>query len=180
MSPSSPSGSTPASEAPSTGGSATPGVSETSTEGLVEVPELPEGILTFQRDGQDLIVRVGAVAGDPRTTSAASSIVDQLRGAGVRAQVVTLPNSELYGSALTNQRVDLVVGWSGLGVPPASSLASQVDCNQPKPGTEPSPATPPTPTSIAPSGGDPGDSYASNVSGLCDPRLIELARTALS
>lgn len=180
VSPSSPSGSTPASEAPSAGGSATPGVSETPNEGLVEVPELPEGILPFQRDGQDLIVRVGAVAGDPRTTSAASSIVDQLRGAGVRAQVVTLPNSELYGSALTNQRVDLVVGWSGLGVPPASSLASQVDCNQPKPGTEPSPATPPTPTSIAPSGGDPGDSYASNVSGLCDPRLIELARTALS
>ena len=91
-----------------------------------------------------------------------------------------MPNSELYGSALTQKRVDLVVGWTGLGVPPAASLASQVDCNQPKPSTEPSPATPPTPTSIAPSGGDVGDSYASNVSGLCDPTLIELARDAMA
>ncbi|WP_439029493.1 ABC transporter substrate-binding protein [Gordonia terrae] len=180
-SPTSGESSSPVVPAPSASGeSTTPGPSETPVEGLAEVPDLPEGILPFQKDGQDLILRVGAVAGDPRTISAASSIVDQLRGAGVRAQVVTLPNGELYGSALTNRRVDLVVGWTGLGVPAAASLASQVDCNQPKPGTEPSPATPPTPTSIAPSGGDPGDSYASNISGLCDPRLIDLARTALS
>ncbi|WP_312028790.1 ABC transporter family substrate-binding protein [Gordonia paraffinivorans] len=148
--------------------------------GEAQVPELPEGIAPLQKDGRDLIVRVGAVAGDPRATSAAASIVDQLRNAGVRSQVVTLPNSELYGSALTKGRVDLVVGWTGLGVPPAASLASQVDCDQPKASTEPSPITPPTPTSLAPSGGDAGDSYASNISGLCDPRLIDLARTALS
>ncbi|MEO9327297.1 ABC transporter family substrate-binding protein [Gordonia aurantiaca] len=157
---------------------------ETSTPapaaGETPVPELPEGVQPFEKDGQDLIVRVGAVAGDPRATSAAASVVDQLRSGGIRAQVVTMPNSELYGSALTKKRVDLVVGWTGLGVPPAASLASQVDCNQPKPGTEPSPITPPTPTSLAPNGGDADDNYASNISGLCDPRLIELARTALS
>ncbi|MCR5976943.1 ABC transporter family substrate-binding protein [Gordonia jinghuaiqii] len=174
-----PSSSASSSPAPSAAGSSS-GPSQTPVPGAVEVPELPEGLLPVQKDGQDLIVRVGAVAGDPRATSAAASIVDQLRGAGVRAQVVTMPNGELYGSALTTKRVDLVVGWNGLGVPPAASLASQVDCNQPKPGTEPSPATPPTPTSVAPGGTDAGDSYASNVSGLCDPRLIELARTALS
>ncbi|WP_279106470.1 ABC transporter family substrate-binding protein [Gordonia paraffinivorans] len=166
-------------------GSTAPGQSGSSSTpapapGEAQVPELPEGIAPLQKDGRDLIVRVGAVAGDPRATSAAASIVDQLRNAGVRSQVVTLPNSELYGSALTKGRVDLVVGWTGLGVPPAASLASQVDCDQPKASTEPSPITPPTPTSLAPSGGDAGDSYASNTSGLCDPRLIDLARTALS
>ncbi len=176
-----PSTGAPASESPSASGSSTPSTpAATPTPGAVEVAKLPEGVLPFQKEGQDLLVRVGAVAGDPRATSAAASVVDQLRGAGIRAQVVTMPNSELYGSALTQKRVDLVVGWTGLGVPPAASLASQVDCNQPKPSTEPSPATPPTPTSIAPSGGDVGDSYASNISGLCDPTLIELARNAMS
>ena len=125
-------------------------------------------------------MRVGAVSGDPRSTAAAASIVDQLRGAGIRGQVLTMPNSELYGTALTRQRVDVVVGWNGLGVPPAASLASQVDCDQPKPGTEPSLSTPPTPTSVAPSDADADNSYASNISGLCDARLIELARQALS
>ncbi|NED67240.1 ABC transporter family substrate-binding protein, partial [Streptomyces sp. SID10244] len=111
---------------------------------------LPEGVAPYRKDGQDLAVRVGAISGDPRSTSAAANIVDQLRGQGVRASVVALPNNELYGVALTNARVDLVVGWTGLGVPPAASLASQVDCDQPKPGTAPSLSTPPTPTSVAP------------------------------
>ncbi len=148
----------------------------------VEVKPLPTGVVPYQKDGQDLIVRVGAISGDPRSTSAASNIVDQLRGQGVRAVVVALPNNELYGVALTNSRVDLVVGWTGLGVPPAAALASQVDCDQPKPGTAPSIATPPTPTSVAPgqTGAESDDSYASNVSGICDPQLIGLAREALS
>lgn len=145
-----------------------------------EIRPLPAGIAPYQKDGRDLVVRVGAVSGDPRSTAAAASIVDQLRGAGIRGQVLTMPNSELYGTALTRQRVDVVVGWNGLGVPPAASLASQVDCDQPKPGTEPSLSTPPTPTSVAPSDADADNSYASNISGLCDARLIELARQALS
>uniref|UniRef100_UPI003D8CB2D9 ABC transporter family substrate-binding protein n=1 Tax=Gordonia sp. B7-2 TaxID=3420932 RepID=UPI003D8CB2D9 len=145
-----------------------------------DVRPLPVGVAPYQKDGRDLVVRIGAVSGDPRSTSAAASIVDQLRGAGIRSQVLTMPNSELYGAALTRQRVDLVVGWSGLGVPPAASLASQVDCDQPKPGTEPSLSTPPTPTSVAPSDTDADNSYTSNISGLCDARLIGLAREALS
>ncbi|MDL9935683.1 ABC transporter family substrate-binding protein [Gordonia sp. ABSL1-1] len=144
------------------------------------VPTLPVGVAPLQRNGADLAVRVGAVSGDVRATSAAAAIVDQLRAGGIRAQVVTMPNSELYGAALTRQKVDVIVGWSGLGVPPAASLASQVDCDQPKPGTEPSLSTPPTPTSVAPSDSDAATSYASNISGLCDARLIELARRALS
>lgn len=171
--------STPSETTPS---ESNPAESTPSGASTTAVPDLPEGIAPYQRDGQDLAVRVGSISGDPRSTSAASNIVDQLRSAGVRAVVVPLPNSDLYGVALTESRVDLVVGWMGLGAPPAATLASQVDCDQPKPGTAPSLSTPPTPTSVAPSQDAAGaDSvYASNVSGVCDPALIDLSRRALS
>ncbi|AZG48737.1 ABC transporter family substrate-binding protein [Gordonia insulae] len=156
--------------------------SSTAGDGGVATAPLPAGVTPYRKDGETLTVRVGAISGDPRSTSAAANIVDQLRGQGVQAAVVALPNSELYGVALTNARVDLVVGWTGLGVPPAAALASQVDCDQPKPGTAPSLSTPPTPTSVAPgqTGATAADSYASNISGVCDPALIGLARGALS
>lgn len=162
--------------------SSSPSAASPDDDTLAKVPELPKDIAPYQRDGQDLTVRVGAISGDPRSTSAAANIVDQLRGQGVRSVVVAMPNSELYGVALTNARVDMVVGWTGLGVPPAAALASQVDCDRPKPSTAPSLSTPPTPTSVAPgqNGLDSDDSYASNVSGVCDPALIDLARSALS
>ncbi|MGW5523396.1 ABC transporter family substrate-binding protein [Gordonia sp. NPDC003950] len=180
-----------ASSAPTSGSASTTAPSSPADESAPEssepsstttIPAVPESVAPYQRDGQDLVVRVGSISGDPRSTSAASNIVDQLRANGVRAVVVPLPNSDLYGVALTESRVDLVVGWTGLGVPPAAALASQVDCDQPKPGTEPSLSTPPTPTSVAPSQDASGaDSvYASNISGVCDPALIDLARAALS
>ncbi|MGV9713556.1 ABC transporter family substrate-binding protein [Gordonia sp. NPDC003424] len=171
----SPSGSAAAS---STDASTADGTASETTE----IKPLPAGVDPYRNGTGDLTVRVGAISGDPRSTSAASNIVDQLRGQGVRAGVVALPNSDLYGAALTNARVDLVVGWTGLGETPAAGLASQVDCDQPKPGTAPSLSTPPTPTSVAPgqTGTSADDSYASNISGVCDPQLIGLARTALS
>ena len=144
---------------------------------------VPDGVAGFAKDGRDLAVRVGAISGDARSTAAAANIVDQLRNAGVRAAVVSLPNNELYGVALTESRVDMAVGWTGLGVPPAAALASQVDCDQPKPGTAPSLSTPPTPTSDAPDQQQQSstqDGYASNPSGVCDNVLIGLARDALS
>lgn len=161
--------------------SAAPSSSPDSAEAS-DIKAPPADIDPYRNDDGDLTVRVGAISGDPRSTSAASNIVDQLRGHGVRAGVVALPNSDLYGVALTNSRVDLVVGWTGLGARPADQLASQVDCDQPKPGTAPSLSTPPTPTSIAPgqTGTSADDSYASNISGVCDPQLIGLARSALS
>lgn len=146
------------------------------------IAPVPEGVEPYRRDGDDLVVRVGAVSGDPRAQAAAANVVDQLRSAGIRAGVVSMRNNELYGVALTESRVDLIVGWTGLGVPPAAALASQVDCDQPKPGTAPSLSTPPTPTSVAPrqTAGDSDSVYASNISGLCDPALVSLARQALS
>ncbi len=187
--PDSPGSSTP-SAVPSAGQSGSPSSAATTTTPTpepttvdgTEVKPLPAGVAPYQKDGKDLVVRVGAVSGDPRASAAAANVADQLRGQGVRAVVVTLPNNELYGSALTSSRVDLIVGWTGLGVPPAASLASQVDCDQPKPGTAPSVATPPTPTSTAPgqTQATTDDSYISNISGICDQQLITLARQALS
>ncbi|QUD84364.1 ABC transporter family substrate-binding protein [Gordonia polyisoprenivorans] len=177
----SPSGSVGPSSSASPSSSSAPS-SSTPTAAAPSVAPVPDGVIPYEKDGQDLTVRVGAISGDPRSTSAAANIVDQLRSAGVRAGVVSLPNSDLYGVALTDSRVDLVVGWTGLGVPPAAALASQVDCDQPKPGTAPSLSTPPTPTSVAPSQDASGATtvYASNISGVCDPALISLARDALS
>lgn len=167
------------SSSPSDSPTSTPGPSDAD---LIDVAPVPAGVGQWELDGKPLVVRVGAVSSDPRSTSAAASIVDQLRRAGVRAKVVALPNSELYGVALTNSRVELVVGWTGLGIPPATALASQVDCDKPKARTAPSLSTPPTPTSVAPgqSADDDDANFASNVSGLCDATLIDLARRAVS
>ncbi|NNG96324.1 ABC transporter family substrate-binding protein [Gordonia araii] len=134
---------------------------------------VPPEVAPIVKDGKPLQVRVGAVVTDPRTIAAAAAAVDQLREAGVRASVVKLSNSELYGSALTGSRVDLVVGWTDGSVAPATGLASLVDCDQPKKETEEGdpnagqPATKPT-------------SFTSNISGLCDAALIDLARQAVS
>lgn len=168
-----------ASTGPSSGASSSAPATEDPASTMSPVPD---GVAGFEKDGHDLAVRVGAISGDPRSTAAAANIVDQLRNAGVRAAVVSLPNNELYGVALTDSRVDMAVGWTGLGVPPAAALASQVDCDQPKPGTAPSLSTPPTPTSDAPDQQETStqDVYASNPSGVCDPVLIGLARDALS
>ena len=126
------------------------------------------GVGPVVKDGKPLVVRVGAVATDPRAVAAAAAITDQLRRSGVEASVVRLPNSELYSSALTGSRVDLVVGWSDGGIAPATALASLVDCDQPKTGE---PEKKPQPG---------GNEFISNISGLCDAELIALARRALS
>ena len=173
----------PSSGAPSSSTAPVSPSSSTPPDPASTMSPVPDGVAGFSKDGRDLAVRVGAISGDARSTAAAANIVDQLRNAGVRAAVVSLPNNELYGVALTESRVDMAVGWTGLGVPPAAALASQVDCDQPKPGTAPSLSTPPTPTSDAPDQQQQTstqDVYASNPSGVCDNVLIGLARDALS
>ena len=165
-----------------------------------DVPGLPAGIAPIQKDGQDLTVRIGATNTDERTMSAAETMADQLRSRGVRASVVGMSNTELYGQALTSGRVDLVVGWTGVGGSPAVQFASQVACQAPPKGTEAGahtvePETDQTPDgtalpTTAPTTGSPSttrpersvaadDSYTGNVSGLCDPQLMELAAEAM-
>ncbi|GEE03746.1 putative lipoprotein LpqW [Gordonia spumicola] len=176
----------------------TPGTSESPTPSTPtltpsDVPALPYGVAPYTRDGEDLVVRIGAVNTDESVMSAAETMADQLRAAGVRASVQGMSNTELYGSALRNARVDLVVGWTGLGADPATSLASQVGCAAPKAGTEAGahksdddptvdqsvlPTEPAaTSTTQAPAS---DDTYTGNVSGLCDPTLMDLAVQAMS
>lgn len=166
-----------------------------------DVPGLPYGVAPIQHDGTDLVVRIGATNTDPSTMSAAETMVDQLRSKGVRASVVGMSNTELYGQALTSGRVDLIVGWTGVGGSPAIEFASQVACQAPPKGTEagahtvepgndqPSDETVlPTPTSTAgvttsttaPDKNVSADaSYTGNISGLCDQQLMALAATAV-
>ncbi|WP_336789852.1 ABC transporter family substrate-binding protein [Gordonia malaquae] len=175
--------------------SAVPSTSPTLVPG--DVPGLPYGVAPYTRDGQDLVVRIGAVNSDESVMSAAETMADQLRAAGVRASVQGMSNTELYGAALRNARVDLVVGWTGLGADPATSLASQVGCAAPKAGTEagahksdddedpaadasvlPTPSG--APTSTTPAAGSSDDTYTGNISGLCDQTLMDLAVEAMS
>ncbi|GAB07520.1 ABC-type transport system substrate-binding protein [Gordonia amarae] len=200
--------------APSSGDPASPsGASPSGTAGSTErddsdMASVPVGVAPFQKDGRDLTIRVGAISGDPRATSAAANIVDQLRAMGIRAGTRLLSGNELYGPALTKSEVDLVVGWMAVGVPPAAAFASQVDCGPPKSGSAetssssasasasnsaapassgaptPGPSTSAPSSSVPSSSGAPGGNadsdYISNTSGLCDDELIRLAREVLS
>ncbi|MGO3327870.1 MAG: ABC transporter family substrate-binding protein, partial [Gordonia sp. (in: high G+C Gram-positive bacteria)] len=169
--------------------------SSTTTPAPSDVPGLPSGVAPVAKDGKDLVVRIGAVNSDERAMSAAETTADQLRASGVRAVVQGMSNTELYGSALINARVDLVVGWTGMGGDPATSLASQVGCEPPTAGTEAGahsdapddegdadesvlPTTPSRSTSQTPPSDD--STYTGNVSGLCDPELMSLATDAMS
>ncbi|WP_026918339.1 ABC transporter family substrate-binding protein [Gordonia shandongensis] len=177
--------------------SSTPPSSSTPTP--ADVPGVPFDVAPIRNGDGDLVVRIGATNTDQRTMSAAETMVDQLRSNGVRASVVGMSNTELYGQALTAGRVDLVVGWTGVGGSPATRLASQVACQAPPRGTEagahtvepgdekPSDetvlptSTPTTSVSKRPQTRvSADDSYTGNISGLCDPRLIELADSALT
>ncbi|MBJ7289045.1 MAG: ABC transporter family substrate-binding protein [Williamsia sp.] len=177
-----------ASAAPTTTTSTTDGGSSTATT-------LPQGVVPLQRGGTTLAVRIGVVAGDVRTRAAADSLSDQLRGSGILAEVRALPAPELYGTALTDPGVDIVVGWQSAGVSPATRLASNTECDVPRSGATASTSATPTPsgavpTTVAPSASPTttpdqssatGDErYASNVSGLCDRTLGDLATRALS
>ncbi|MFT4089038.1 MAG: ABC transporter family substrate-binding protein, partial [Gordonia sp. (in: high G+C Gram-positive bacteria)] len=147
-------------------------------------------------------VRIGATNTDQRTMSAAENVADQLRAKGIRADVRGLTNTELYGQALSSASVDLVVGWTSADVDPATAFASQVGCQKPPEGTEAGAHTVepeadpavdhsvlPTPTgspskspsvSPSPQKPSPDSSYIGNISGLCDPQLIDLATRAMS
>ncbi|GAC56234.1 hypothetical protein GOHSU_04_01030 [Gordonia hirsuta DSM 44140 = NBRC 16056] len=164
-----------------------------------DVPELPTGVAPLLRNGQPLVVRIGATDTDQRTMSAAESIADLLRGQGVRATVRGMTNTELYGQALKDAAVDLIVGWNSASIDPATALASEVGCRPPPEGTESGAHTVepetdpavdksvlPTPTRTAgpaaPSTRKPPPdiSYIGNTSGLCDAQLQDLAARAMT
>nr|WP_307851692.1 ABC transporter family substrate-binding protein [Williamsia sp. CHRR-6] len=170
----------------------TPSV-EPGSEGT-EATRLPTGVVPLQRAGSTLTLRIGVVAGDLRTRSAADSLADQLRAAGISTGVRVLRSDELYGPVLTDGGVDLVVGWRSSAISPATRLASSQNCDPraddagtpPSPTPAPSQASPTTPDVASSSVPAPGQSavprarFPATPAGLCDPRLAELAARAMT
>ncbi|SEH68958.1 ABC-type transport system, substrate-binding protein [Mycolicibacterium rutilum] len=152
-------------------------------------PDNDRGRIT--KDGEPLSLVIGVAANDPTSIAVANTAADQLRNVGITASVSALDPPILYGDALTNNRVDAVVGWHHAGGDLATSLASRYGCRAleatpvptAQPGTPPPtttrttaptsvPATPaPTPTATTTSPAPESDELVqapSNITGICD------------
>lgn len=87
---------------------------------------LPDGSLL--KDGVPAEFVIGAVENDTVALAVANTAADQLSGAGFDASVTALPGEELFSTALTDGDVDAVVGWSAVGLDPATVMASRFRC----------------------------------------------------
>lgn len=127
------------------------------TEGVIQKADVPVEFV------------IGAVEGDATALAVANTAADQLTGAGIDATVTPLPPEELYGTALSAPAVDAVVGWTRVGLDPATVAASRFGCT----------AT----VSINPEAQEPNDDTPtvtpSNLSGLCVPELEQTIQRAL-
>lgn len=83
----------------------------------------------ISKDGVPLSLVLGVAANDPTSVAVANTAADQLRNVGIEASVSALDPVALYGDALTNNRVDAVVGWHQAGGDLATSLASRYGCS---------------------------------------------------
>lgn len=125
---------------------------------------------TLEKDGVPAAFVIGAVENDATALAVANTAADQLTGAGIEASVTPLPPEELYGTALTEGAVDAIVGWTSVGLDPATVMASRFSC----------PATvPTTPAEQNPDAGDEPPPSPSNLSGLCVPSLETSTQRAL-
>lgn len=147
----------------------------------------------ISKDGNQLSLVIGVASNDPTSVAVANTAADQLRSVGIAASVLALDPVVLYRDALTNNRVDAIVGWREAGGNLATLLASRYGCPAleatavpnrppapnapPAPSAQPSPAKPadppamtPTPTSRPP---EPGAlvQAPSNITGICDPSI---------
>jgi ABC-type transport system substrate-binding protein len=130
----------------------------------------------------------------------ANTAADQLRNVGITASVSALDPPVLYGDALTNNRVDAVVGWHQAGGDLATALASRYGCpaleatavpaaapgapppsQTSRPPVPPRPTTTPTPTtpSPAPEAGELVQA-PSNITGICDRSIQPKIDAALA
>ncbi len=72
---------------------------------------------------------IGVAANDPTSVAVANTAADQLRNVGIEASVLGLDPVALYGDAVTQNRVDAIVGWHQAGGDLATSLASRYGCH---------------------------------------------------
>ncbi|MCT7656999.1 ABC transporter family substrate-binding protein [Mycobacterium deserti] len=150
-------------------------------------PDNDRGRIT--KDGVPLSLVIGVAANDPTSVAVANTAADQLRNVGIAASVSALDPVVLYGDALTNNRVDAVVGWHHAGGDLATALASRYGCRAleatpiataapeaPSPSTRPpgspsprpTPSATPTTASPAPQDSDELVQAPSNITGVCD------------
>lgn len=92
----------------------------------VPPPDNSRGQIT--KDGVPLSLVIGVAANDPTSVAVANTAADQLRNVGIAASVSALDPVVLYGEALTNNRVDAIVGWHQAGGDLATALASRYGC----------------------------------------------------
>lgn len=163
-------------------------VAEPPADGASSEPD--NGRQRITKDGAALALVLGVASNDPTSIAVANTAADQLRNVGIDASVLALDPVALYGDALTNNRVDAVVGWRQAGGDLATSLASRYGCRALEatavsttvPGIAPSPSpksttstapvpptTTPTPTQPVPAP-ESGDlvQAPSNITGICD------------
>ena len=152
------------------------------------LPENSRGRIS--KDGVPLTLVLGVAANDPTSVAVANTAADQLRNVGIEASVLALDPAVLYGEALTNNRVDAVVGWHQAGGDLATALASRYGCraleatpvatspdpSPPSPSPTPASAPPPRPptTTATPTTANPAPESGalvqapSNITGICD------------
>ncbi|WP_280458416.1 ABC transporter family substrate-binding protein [Nocardia carnea] len=125
---------------------------------------------SLARNGEPLVLRIGAVTGDDTAIAVANTAADQLRSAGIDASVRNLPADELYGKELVESTVDAVVGWEATGGDPATALASRYGCPPAPPVGPPGEGAERTETEV-PAAVEAARQAPSNLSGVCDPEF---------
>jgi len=83
---------------------------------------------TWSKDGKPLEITLGVVAGGESTLIAASTVVDNLRSAGVDARVWELSDESLYSGALPYGLVNGVVTWAPASGDPLAEAENRYRC----------------------------------------------------
>jgi ABC-type transport system substrate-binding protein len=90
------------------------------------VPDEDRGRIT--KDGVPLSLVIGVASNDPTSVAVANTAADQLRNVGIEASVLSLDPVGLYADAVTQNKVDAIVGWHQAGGDLATALSSRYGC----------------------------------------------------
>jgi ABC-type transport system substrate-binding protein len=90
------------------------------------VPDADRGRIT--KDGVPLSLVIGVASNDPTSVAVANTAADQLRNVGIEASVLSLDPVALYADAVTQNKVDAIVGWHQAGGDLATALSSRYGC----------------------------------------------------
>jgi ABC-type transport system substrate-binding protein len=90
------------------------------------VPDEDRGRIT--KDGVPLSLVIGVASNDPTSVAVANTAADQLRNVGIEASVLSLDPVALYADAVTQNKVDAIVGWHQAGGDLATALSSRYGC----------------------------------------------------